>query len=276
MHPNNEMQRELGAKESPGSSKKIKTGREQRRASNAAEVENKDDEEQDDDEEIRSGAGLVVEKEHEDDMDEEDEGDDMDEEDEGDEGDDEENDVYEQEDYAAYFALGLVRGCCTKGPVERAKSFPIAMNKLQSFQEYLDRLGILMKEADSVVKSASTQRPSKRTLQRSYDFHLAANFERHCTLEGMNVGKLKISDVNAKDEVAVFKGNWEHAMTEQEGGMTLLDVMQDGRTALMVAARLDDKGDVLRALLGHKDIDVNVKDKVGVFKGGRSMDGESH
>ena len=52
--------------------------------------------------------------------------------------------------------------------------------------------------------------------------------------------------------------------------------MQDGNIALMVAARLDDKGDLVRALLGHKDIDVNAKDKVGVFKGSRSMYRQLH
>ena len=287
---------------------------EQRRASNAAEVENKDDEEQDDDEEIGPGAGRVVEKEHEDDMDEEDEGDDMDVEDEGDdmdeedegddmdeedEGDDEdeENDEAEEDDeaeendeakdvsptvvgfvskqgcspsgktnmsqnkmqvgestgssknekktclsvtgemaaelsnynYAGYFAFGLVRsiayvengytvlmaqdGTALDDAVKNAKS--LAMTRMQLFQQQQRDL----KNHNDKLSSMSFCGPLGRdTIQRNYEVQLAANFESQCMVARMDFEKLKNSDVNQKHEVAVFKGNWECAMTEQEGG----------------------------------------------------------
>ena len=42
-------------------------------------------------------------------------------------------------------------------------------------------------------------------------------------------------------------------------------MLQDGFTALTVAAKCDESGEVTKALLEHKDIDANAVDKVGVF-----------
>ena len=44
-------------------------------------------------------------------------------------------------------------------------------------------------------------------------------------------------------------------------------MLQAGDTALMVAGQHSERVEVLKALLEHKDIDVNATNKVGVFEG---------